>query len=105
MPELIAKTALDGQAPLTRLDTTLAEGAPFDKMTALAVFPGQERAINRVLKPMGISFPAPNTFAQKGDVEILWTGRGQAFLVGASVPEGLADMALVADQTDGWARL
>ncbi|NBO21091.1 MAG: hypothetical protein EBU97_03935, partial [Rhodobacteraceae bacterium] len=71
MPELIAKTALDGQAPLTRLDTTLAEGAPFDKMTALAVFPGQERAINRVLKPMGISFPAPNTFAQKGDVEIL----------------------------------
>ena len=39
MPELIAKSALAGQGPLTLVDTTLAEVDP-GAITSVALFPG-----------------------------------------------------------------
>jgi sarcosine oxidase subunit gamma len=107
VPELIAKSALSGHAPLTLQATTLAEGqaAP---ITSIAPFPGRMAQVNAALAPLGLAFPAPNTQATNGDARLLWTGRAQAFLIGVHVPtapSALADHAALTDQTDGWAIL
>jgi len=101
VPDLIAKPAL-GHAPLTLAGTTLAE-APLTIITAIAPYPGQDTAVNAGLEPLGVAFPAPNT-CQTGDTAlIVWTGRHQAFLIGAAAPEGLP--AAVTDQSDAWVTL
>ena len=99
VPDLIAKPAL-GFAPVTLAQTTLAE-APLTTITAIAAFPGQEKALAKALKPLG--FPAPNTFTRKADVRLVWTGRDQAFLIGPAAPQGLP--AAVTDQSDAWVTL
>lgn len=104
MPELIAKSALAGVLPVTHGATTLAEGV-VGTVTSVAPFPGRLAKVNAALKPLGLSFPAPNAQSAKGDVRLLWTGRDQAFLIGAEAPAGLADHAALTDQTDGWAVL
>lgn len=104
MPELIASAPLGGPAPLTLGAVTLAE-VDIGPITAIAPFPGRAAAVDRALKSLGLTFPAPNASATKGDARILWTGREQAFLIGAAPPEGLQGAAAVTDQSDGWAAL
>jgi heterotetrameric sarcosine oxidase gamma subunit len=103
VPELIAKTALAGRASVLRGETTLTE-VDLGAVTSIAVFPGQQKVVNKALKPLGLSFPAPNTMAVKGDAMIVWTGRDQAFLIGAEAPD-LGEAAAVTDQSGGWAAL
>ena len=62
MPNLIAKSALFGRAPLTLGGTTLAE-AQLGPITSVAVFPGK---LAKVKKALG-GFPAPNTVMGKLD--------------------------------------
>ncbi len=104
MPELIAKSPLAGRPPVTRGALTLSE-TPMDAVTSLALFPGQSKAMARVLKPMGLSFPAPNRVSQSGDARLVWTGRDQAFLIGVGAPAIPAEVAAVTDQSDCWAGL
>lgn len=104
MPELIAKSALADFAPLTAAGTTLAEGAAAS-IIAIAPYPGRMAQVNAALTPLGLTFPAPNTQSVNGTARLLWTGRDQAFLVGADAPDGLSDHAALTDQTDGWAVL
>ena len=101
MPELIAKTALEGHKPLTLAGTTLAEADP-GPVHSVALFPGQEKAAAKALKPL--AFPAPNRFADAGAARLVWTGRDQAFLIGAE-PPALDGIAAVTDQSGGWATL
>lgn len=101
MPDLIAKPAL-GQAPLTRAATTLVE-ADWTPIHSLAPYPGGEKALNSALKPLGLTFPKPACWTEKGTARIVWTGRQQAFLIGAAPPDDLP--AAVTDQSDGWVRL
>ena len=103
MPELIAKSALAGQAPLTCAQTTLAE-APAAAMTSIAPFPGKMQAVNAALQPLGLTFPAPNRQSAGATARLIWTGRDQAFLTGAPAPD-LTGLAATTDQTDGWATL
>jgi sarcosine oxidase subunit gamma len=100
VPELIAKLPL-GAAPVTAGGVTLAEVA-LAPMTSVAPFNGKDKAVARALKAMGLRFPAPNTAVAQGGAEIIWTGRGQAFLIGPD-PAPLAAAAALTDQTDGWA--
>lgn len=104
MPELIAKSALAGQSPLTLLGTTLAEGTAAT-ITSIAPYPGRMEAVNAVLAPLGMAFPAPNRQSTQGETRLLWSGRNQAFLIGAPAPDDLRDHAALTDQTDGWAIL
>ena len=104
MPELIAKTALGGPVPLMLAATELAEAAILP-MTSVAPYPGREAQVNAALAALGLTFPAPNSQSAKDDVRLIWTGRDQAFLIGAPAPEGLAEHAALTDQSDGWARL
>ncbi len=102
MPELIAKSPLEGRAPLTLGGVTLAELA-VGPITSIAVLPGAAKAVAKALKPLGLAFPAPNTHARKNGARIVWTGREQAFLIGVAPPA--LNGAAVTDQSDGWAVL
>ena len=103
MPELIAKTALAGRGALVLAGTTLAE-VDLGAVSSVSPFPGQEKAVARALRPLGLAFPAVNSFAVKGRARIVWTGRAQAFLIGAGVPD-MGAAAAVTDQSGGWACL
>lgn len=103
MPELIAKAPLEGRKPATFGATTLAVTDP-GSVTSVALFPGQEKAAAKALKPLGLSFPGPNASSVKGEARLVWTGREQAFLIGAEAPD-LAGIAAVTDQSGGWATL
>ena len=101
MPELIAKSALARQA-LTLGGVTLAE-VDAGQVTSVAVFPGGTKTLAKGLKAIGLTMPAPNTFSEKNGRRIVWTGRDQAFLIGAGLPA--LDGAAVTDQSDGWVTL
>ncbi|MBL4927167.1 sarcosine oxidase subunit gamma [Fuscibacter oryzae] len=101
MPELIAKTALLGKKPVTFAGTTLAEGDA-GPVASIALFPGQDKAAAKALKPL--AFPAPNSFTESEAARLVWTGRDQAFLIGAE-PPALGGIAAVTDQSGGWATL
>ncbi len=100
MPELIAKLPL-GAAPVTIGGVTLAE-LPLPRMTSVAPFAGKDKAVAKALKAMGLAVPAPGATVTKGEAEIVWTSRGQAFLIGPD-PAPLAGAAALTDQSDGWA--
>jgi heterotetrameric sarcosine oxidase gamma subunit len=102
VPELIAKSALEGRGPLTLGGVTLAE-AQVGPITSIAVFPGGMKAVAKGLKPLGLTFPTPNTWIAKGQARIVWTGRDQAFLIGVEPPRLYG--AALTDQSDGWAVL
>lgn len=98
MPELIAKSALEGQS-LTVGTVTLAE-VDVGRVTSVAVLPGGAKAVAKGLKALGLAMPEANSFAEKKGARIVWTGREQAFLVGVEPPA--LEGAAVTDQTDGW---
>ena len=101
MPELIAKSALEGRS-ITLGGVTLAEADP-GPITSIALFPSGAKAAAKGLKPLGLAFPAPNRFAEKKGARIVWTGRDQAFLMGVEPPA--LEGAAVTDQSDGWSVL
>ena len=65
MPELIAKSPLSGVGAVAHGGLRLSEHLP-GPVTSIAVLPGQEKAVARGLKPLGLGFPAPNTFGTAG---------------------------------------
>jgi heterotetrameric sarcosine oxidase gamma subunit len=68
-------------------------------MTSIAPFPGKRVAVEAAL---GMAFPEPNTIVSAGEARLVWTGRDQAFLIGAPAPD-LTGLAATTDQSDGWA--
>jgi heterotetrameric sarcosine oxidase gamma subunit len=102
VPDLIAKSPLEGKAELTVGGVTLAEvGA--GPITSVAVHHDGAKTVARALKPLGLTFPAPNRFVEAKGARIVWTGRDQAFLIGVAAPD--LPGAAVTDQSDGWAVL
>ncbi len=103
MVSLIAKSPLQGRAPVTLAGITLSERL-LGRVTSVALLKGQKTALGRVLKGLGLGFPDPNRMRSTDSAQIVWTGREQAFLIEAD-PAGLAGMAALTDQSDGWAAL
>jgi heterotetrameric sarcosine oxidase gamma subunit len=103
VPEIIAKPPL-GAAPVTHGSVTLAELA-LPRLTSVAPFQGQDKAVAKALKTMGLTVPNPNSVSQsKGEGTLIWTGRDQAFLLAAD-PAPLEGHAALTDQSDGWCGL
>lgn len=103
MTVLVARSPAQGLLPVTRGSVTLAEVLP-EAITAIAPFNGREAAVSKALKAAtGLGFPKPNRAETKGASTCLWTGHGQAFLIGPA-PGPIAGAA-VTDQSDGWAVL
>ena len=68
------------------------------------MFPSQIKAVDKALKPLGLSFPGPGiTFTAKS-ARIVWTGPDQAFLIGIQAPD-FGAAAAVTDQSGGWSAL
>jgi heterotetrameric sarcosine oxidase gamma subunit len=103
VPEYIAKTALEGQKPLLIAGTRLAE-VDHGAIASIQPFPGQEAAVAKALKPLGFGFPVVGSFSRHGAAMLAWTGREQAFLIGAECPD-FAGAAGVTDQSGAWVSL
>lgn len=98
---LIARTPLDGLLPVAAGTCTLTEITPA-AITSIAPYRGQEKALSAALKTAhGVTFPAPNRTSAKGDTLCIWSGRGQAMLLGVA-DDGLAAHAALTDQSGGW---
>ncbi len=102
MANLIERSPCEGLLPVTAGTVTLTEARP-GPITSVSPLKGRERAVSAALKPLGLSFPGPGVALSSGVVSCVWTGRGQAFLLGAPAPADLAGIAALADQSDGWA--
>lgn len=101
VPELIAKSALDGKR-LTLGTVSLAE-VDVGPITSIAMLPGGGAALAKGLKPLGLAMPAPNRVTEAEGVRLVWTGKDQAFLIGL-LPPALEGAAMT-DQSDAWAVL
>lgn len=102
MAELIAKTPLDGMAPLTVGDVTMTE-VDLGTLTSIAPFAGQAKATGDALKAAhGMAWPAPNRATGKAGARAIWFGRDMALLAGPAPGAGLATHAALTDQTDAW---
>lgn len=105
MVSLIARSPLAGRPPLLIGDCRLAEIA-LGSVTSLAPFAGKEAALSKALKSgHGAGFPEPNRWLAGPSARLVWSGRAQAFLIGAAPEPGLAKCAALTDQTDAWAGL
>ncbi|WP_425071986.1 sarcosine oxidase subunit gamma [Sagittula sp. S175] len=105
MVDLNARSAAHGLTPVTHGTCSLTE-APARTMTSLMPFQGQVQALTDALrKAYGVTFPAPGQCLTEGDTTIVWTGRGQAFLIGPAPDDALTPHAALTDQTDGWVTL
>ena len=103
MASLIEKSACDGLLPKVAGGTTLSE-LPAARVTSVAPFAGKTRALGVALKEMGLGWPKPGMSVGAEGAAILWSGRDQAFLIGAD-PAPLSGLAALSDQGDGWARM
>lgn len=97
--ELIAKPALPGEVEHAGL---VLRSPEIGRITSVSPFAGQADAAGKALTGQG--FPASNRFCANGSARIDWTGRNQAFLIGAD-PLGLDTIAALTDQSDGRACL
>ena len=101
MVELVAKSACDGLLPVTVGRLTLTE-VTFDAITSVVPLKGHESAVSDALKAqMGATFPAPNRTTGKAHERAVWSGAGQALVLGPALDP--IDGAAMTDQSDAWA--
>lgn len=78
--------------------------APIDLGPVTAVMPYKGAALSQALQSAhGLAFPGPGEVTTKGDLRCAWSGKDQAFLIGARPEAALADHAALVDQSDSWA--
>jgi sarcosine oxidase subunit gamma len=79
------------------------EALPQSRILSVAPYPGREDEAARRLG----AFPAPGEVHVLGAARLVWAGRGMAFLLNPAEGQGdgLAGIAAVTDQSDGWAGL
>lgn len=103
MAKLIAQPPLKQGLPFEAGTTTLRAPA-LGAITSLAPFKGAEAALSKALKAAhGLAFPEPNRVASGAAARCVWTGRGQAMLIGPAPGAGLGKHAALTDQSDAWA--
>lgn len=105
MVKLVAKTPADGLLPIEINGLTLREVVP-EAITSVMPYDGQEDAASDLLKATaGMDLPAPNRSTGREGARAIWTGRGQAMVLGVAVDPSLARHAALSDQSDAWAVL
>ena len=99
MVNLIAKSPCDGALPMEKGSLTLSAG-PTVPITSVAPFIGQEAAVSAALRSeIGAAFPNPGCVTGESDAQVVWSGLGQALVLGPVVaPDGAA----ITDQSDAW---
>lgn len=101
MADLIAKTPLDGMAPLTIGACTVSE-VDLGALTSIAPF--ADASIADAFKAAhGMAWPAANRATGKEGARAIWFGRDMVLLAGPEPDAGLAKHAALTDQSDAWA--
>ena len=103
MPSLIETSPCDGRLPRVAGGMILSE-LPFARITSLSPLKERTRELRSALKSLGLDWPGPGQSIATEGAAIFWTGRDQAFLIGAD-PAPLEGLAAMTDQSDGWARM
>ncbi len=101
MAKLIALTPGAGLLPVSAGSVTLSEISA-DRLTSVAPFKGQDKAVGAALKKAGLGWPKPGQSVTGKGGEVVWFGMGKALSIDADLPD-LSGLAAVTDQTDGWA--
>lgn len=101
MVELIAKSPCEGLLPISAGSVSVTE-IVYDAVTSVAPLKGQDEAVSAALESrIGAAFPAPNRSTASPKARVVWSGQGQAMVLGAPVA-GIGGAAMT-DQTDAWA--
>lgn len=101
MAELIAKSPFGALLPIT-IGSVSVEEMPFDAVTSVAPLKGREKMVSDALKSqVGAAFPAPNRSTGRANARVVWSGKGQALVLG-KILAPIADAAMT-DQSDAWA--
>jgi len=99
--DLIVKTPCNGMTPRHIGRLTLSEVLP-EAITSLAPFQGQEKPVSDALKKqIGAAFPKPNRATGKPGARVLWSGLGQALVLGPALKP--IKGAAMTDQSDAYA--
>jgi sarcosine oxidase subunit gamma len=97
--ELIEKSAGAGLLPITQGALTLSEVVQ-RQITSIAPQRGKEKVVATALKKAtGLTLPDVGKSDGKDGAQIIWTARGQYFLIGADAPNLSAALT---DQSDAW---
>jgi methylglutamate dehydrogenase subunit D len=103
--DLIAKSPCAGLLPLAIGTVALSEIAPAP-ITSVMPYDGLEAAASELLKSLcGMGLPKAGRSAGRDGARAIWTGAGQAMVLGVAVDAGLARHAALSDQSDAWAVL
>lgn len=103
MVKLMAKSPMDGLADLTLGNVSLQSDTQ-TQITSVMPFDGQEAALPKALvKAHGVAWPGPGQMTLADAAQLIWFGRGQAFLCGPHPAPDLARYAALTDQSDAWA--
>lgn len=101
MAELMVRTPFGEMLPI-EIGTVTCSEVSFGAITSLAPMPGAEAVASDALKAqIGAAFPAPNRMTGKAGSRAVWSGRGQAMVLGP-VLSPIPDVAMT-DQSDAWA--
>jgi heterotetrameric sarcosine oxidase gamma subunit len=103
--ELLATDAFAGLGLPVALGGCRLEACAPAPITSVAPWPGRDAEADAALRSIGLGFPDPGQVISNGAARAVWAGRATAFLIGADLPEGLAEHAALTDQSDGWAGL
>ncbi len=99
MVKLVATSPAAGLVPLRHGSVMLSE-VEATHITSVAPLDGKAKSVSAALKKaIGAEFPDPNRMTGKDGARVVWTGPGQAMVLG---PEVALKGAALTDQSDAW---
>lgn len=102
MTDLKVKSPFEGRLPVTHSNVSLSE-MDAGWITSLMPFAGQKKAASDALKiAHGMAFPMPGRATGRAGGRAIWSGQGQAFLLGPKADISLSETTAMTDQSDGW---
>ena len=103
MARLVARTPAEGLLPLKIGTVTLSEAIPEAITSVMSPQGRQSDQAHKALKSAtGAGFPEPGQTTGADGVRVVWTGPGQALVLG---PRVAAEGLRTTDQSDAWAVL
>jgi len=100
---LIAKNPLADLLPFSEGNVTLIDATPLS-ITSIIPQSGKANAVSKVMETAhGVKLPAPGRTTGQASNRVIWSGRGQYFLIGDEPANpSISKLAALADQSDGW---
>lgn len=103
MVRLIAKSPSEGILPFEVNGLTLVE-LDVGPITSVAPFDGQAVVASDRLRALaGMELPKPNRSSGREGARAVWSGAGQAMVLGVAVDAAMRQHAALTDQSDAWA--